>query len=77
MNRLLGIGINKVYEQEKADEIEIILTSYGNKRFREGVESLWKKTLSICDCHTWPNLKEMHDYVEALEDKFFNKEKRT
>jgi hypothetical protein len=21
----------------------------------------------VCDCHTWPTVKEMHDYCEALE----------
>jgi hypothetical protein len=23
----------------------------------------------VCDCHTWPTVKEMHDYCEALERK--------
>lgn len=23
----------------------------------------------VCDCHTWPTVGEMHDYVEALERK--------
>lgn len=22
---------------------------------------------AVCDCHTWPTVSEMHDYVEALE----------
>ena len=22
---------------------------------------------TVCDCHTWPTVKEMHDYVLALE----------
>jgi len=24
---------------------------------------------SICDCHTWPTIKEFHDYTVALEQK--------
>jgi len=25
--------------------------------------------LAVCDCHTWPTISEMHDYVVALEKK--------
>ena len=24
---------------------------------------------SVCDCHTWPTVSELHDYVAALEAK--------
>lgn len=25
--------------------------------------------ITVCDCHCWPTVQEMHDYVEALEQE--------
>jgi hypothetical protein len=27
-------------------------------------------SLAVCDCHTWPTVKEMHEYVVTLEEQY-------
>ena len=44
------------------DEIDIARDEGFAKGFADA-----RKEISVCDCHTWPTIEEMHDYCVALE----------
>ena len=62
-----GITDTAIREMERVQE-ELLVAKRNTESWQETAQQAREETV-VCDCHTWPTIKEFHEYTVAVEEE--------